>query len=451
MGITRLDCYENGCIVPINARMDEFHCKINTLARTHTHTYTHTHTHTHTHGVKRFSELSSNASPHTCYVESVCIRVYMYFGNASTHYTLHITVWYITRRVRVATRCACLLLVRCTEWLPASTPTRLTWTWYQESSMCFHHYSTTLFCERRSLVVVSERDERRRTSERERRTRSVLAKNLAILSLKVNYVQLFILGIFCLLLWRWPLATPIQDQDPPRWGSLPGRVACVRTSHERTRQIDETFKYYINLAWHWIYKESMHLAGSRESWRLSPRVNHSQRTTRESASGISSASANVTNDDERVNESGERGQFVHLREQWSRDTGASTQLERLVIYQTVRCSVLMWHLIQLGKVHVYTHFRRSRYAVRHLTIVRWIILHLVVTHSTTASTTPTPHVCIACVSIVSPPHTHTHTCVYTSVGQSRWCQPAADWTNWRLPVLLPCWGQAANTLSTYKE
>ena len=101
-------------------------------------------------------------------------------------------------------------------------------------------------------------------------------------------------------------------------GVPPGRVACVRTSHERTRQIDETFKYYINLAWHRKHKDSMHLAGSRESWRLSPRVNHSQRTTRESASGISSASANETNDDERVNESGERGQFVHFKESFVR-------------------------------------------------------------------------------------------------------------------------------------
>ena len=101
-------------------------------------------------------------------------------------------------------------------------------------------------------------------------------------------------------------------------GVPPGRVACVRTNHERTRQIDETFKYFINLAWHRKYKDSMHLAGSRESWRLSPRVNHSQRTTRESASGISSASANETNDDERVNESGERGQFVHFKESFVR-------------------------------------------------------------------------------------------------------------------------------------
>ena len=46
--------------------------------------------------------------------------------------------------------------------------------------------------------------------------------------------------------------------------------------------------------------------------------NHSQRTTRESASRISSASANETNDDERVNESGERGQFVHFKESFVR-------------------------------------------------------------------------------------------------------------------------------------
>ena len=46
--------------------------------------------------------------------------------------------------------------------------------------------------------------------------------------------------------------------------------------------------------------------------------NHSQRMTRESASRISSASANETNDDERVNESGERGQFVHFKESFVR-------------------------------------------------------------------------------------------------------------------------------------
>ena len=39
---------------------------------------------------------------------------------------------------------------------------------------------------------------------------------------------------------------------------------------------------------------------------------------RESASRISSASANETNDDERVNESGERGQFVHFKESFVR-------------------------------------------------------------------------------------------------------------------------------------
>ena len=35
-------------------------------------------------------------------------------------------------------------------------------------------------------------------------------------------------------------------------------------------------------------------------------------------SRISSASANETNDDERVNESGERGQFVHFKESFVR-------------------------------------------------------------------------------------------------------------------------------------
>ena len=102
-------------------------------------------------------------------------------------------------------------------------------------------------------------------------------------------------------------------------GVPPGRVACVRTNHERTRQIDETFKYFINLAWHRKYKDSMHLAGSRESWRLSPRVNHSQRTTRESASRISNARQRTrrttTNES---NESGEQGQFVHFKESFVR-------------------------------------------------------------------------------------------------------------------------------------
>ena len=103
----------------------------------------------------------------------------------------------------------------------------------------------------------------------------------------------------------------------------PGRVACVRTSHERTRQIDETFKYFINLAWHRKYKDSMHLAGSRESWRLSPRVNRSQRTTRESASRISIANQQRVSETRRTttnesNESGERGQFVHFKESFVR-------------------------------------------------------------------------------------------------------------------------------------
>ena len=119
---------------------------------------------------------------------------------------------------------------------------------------------------------------------------------------------------------KMAIGHPHSRSRSTKVGVPPGRVACVRTSHERTRQIDETFKYFINLAWHRKYKDSMHLAGSRESWRLSPRprVNHSQRTTRESASGISSASANETNDDERVNESGERGQFVHFKESFVR-------------------------------------------------------------------------------------------------------------------------------------
>ena len=91
---------------------------------------------------------------------------------------------------------------------------------------------------------------------------------------------------------KMAIGHPHSRSRSTKVGVPPGRVACVRTSHERTRQIDETFKYFINLAWHRKYKDSMHLAGSRESWRLSPRVNHSQRTTRESASRISSASAN---------------------------------------------------------------------------------------------------------------------------------------------------------------
>ena len=110
---------------------------------------------------------------------------------------------------------------------------------------------------------------------------------------------------------KMAIGHPHSRSRSTKVGVPPGRVACVRTSHERTRQIDEAFKYFINLAWHRKYKDSMHLAGSRESWRLSPRVNHSQRTTRESASQISSASANETNES---NESGERGQFVHFKE-----------------------------------------------------------------------------------------------------------------------------------------
>ena len=149
-------------------------------------------------------------------------------------------------------------------------------------------------------------------------------------------------------------------------GVPPGRVACVRTSHERTRQIDETFKYYINLAWHRKHKDSMHLAGSRESWRLSPRVNHSQRTTRESASGISCASANETNDDERVNESGERGQFVRFKESFVRtDSFANepTLAETLRFTSTFRsdhffftsvCVRCPWHLHLLRWCFLFT-------------------------------------------------------------------------------------------------
>ena len=129
---------------------------------------------------------------------------------------------------------------------------------------------------------------------------------------------MFILGIFYLLLWRWPLATPIQDQDPPRWGSLPaGSRAWERAMKERDRL---TRHSNISLIWHdtentktaciWLALGSHDVSV--------PRVNHSQRMTRESASGISSASANETNDDERVNESGERGQFVHFKESFVR-------------------------------------------------------------------------------------------------------------------------------------
>ena len=82
---------------------------------------------------------------------------------------------------------------------------------------------------------------------------------------------------------KMAIGHPHSRSRSTKVGVPPGRVACVRMNHERTRQIDETFKYFINLAWHRKYKDSMHLAGSRESWRLSPRVNHSQRTTRESA------------------------------------------------------------------------------------------------------------------------------------------------------------------------
>ena len=59
---------------------------------------------------------------------------------------------------------------------------------------------------------------------------------------------MFILGIFYLLLWRWPLATPIQDQDPPRWGSLPaGSRAWERAMKERDRL---TRHSNITLIWH---------------------------------------------------------------------------------------------------------------------------------------------------------------------------------------------------------
>ena len=117
---------------------------------------------------------------------------------------------------------------------------------------------------------------------------------------------------------KMAIGHPHSRSRSTKVGVPPGRVACVRTSHERTRQIDETFKYFINLAWHRKYKDSMHLAGSRESWRLSPRVNHSQRTTRESASRISSASATRRTRRTTTNESNESGEFVHFKESFVR-------------------------------------------------------------------------------------------------------------------------------------
>ena len=106
-----------------------------------------------------------------------------------------------------------------------------------------------------------------------------------------------------------------RSRSTPRWGSLPaGSRAWERAMKERDRL---TRHSNITLIWHDTEntKTACIWAGSRESWRLSPRVNHSQRTTRESASRISSASANETNES---NESGERGQFVHFKESFVR-------------------------------------------------------------------------------------------------------------------------------------
>ena len=93
--------------------------------------------------------------------------------------------------------------------------------------------------------------------------------------------------------------------------------------------------------------QRQHGFGSRESWRLSPRVNHSQRTTRESASRISSASANETNDDERVNESGERGQFVHFKESFVRTDSFANEptlvgLQKYVLPAPLYCMRVTW-------------------------------------------------------------------------------------------------------------
>ena len=69
-----------------------------------------------------------------------------------------------------------------------------------------------------------------------------------MMSLKVNYVQLCLFWAYFIYYcedghWPPPFKIKIHQGGVP-----PGRVACVRTSHERTRQIDETFKYFINLA-----------------------------------------------------------------------------------------------------------------------------------------------------------------------------------------------------------
>ena len=48
---------------------------------------------------------------------------------------------------------------------------------------------------------------------------------------------------------KMAIGHPHSRSRSTKVGVPPGRVACVRTSHERTRQIDETFKYYRNLAW----------------------------------------------------------------------------------------------------------------------------------------------------------------------------------------------------------
>ena len=129
---------------------------------------------------------------------------------------------------------------------------------------------------------------------------------------------MFILGIFYLLLWRWPLATPIQDQDPPRWGSLPaGSRAWERAMKERDRL---TRHSNISLIWHdtentktaciWLALGS-HDVSVLESITVSERLANQRR---ESAARQRTRRT-TTND---VNESGERGQFVHFKESFVR-------------------------------------------------------------------------------------------------------------------------------------
>ena len=131
---------------------------------------------------------------------------------------------------------------------------------------------------------------------------------------------MFILGNILFTIVKMAIGHPHSRSRSTKVGVPPGR-GRVRENEPWKNEDRLTRHSNILLIWHdtentktpciWLALGS-HDVSVLES-------NHSQQTTRESASRISSASANETNDDERRwNESGERGQFVHFKESFVR-------------------------------------------------------------------------------------------------------------------------------------